>query len=102
VDVVIQPAGALIQVFTAPRISYHVNWLQGLPPGQDYIVTPNGQACVDPRQVIGRMEYAHPAYTPASRPAATPARAGNVPDHHPFREPDGAEKPWSSAAADRP
>jgi predicted NAD/FAD-binding protein len=49
-----------------PRISYHMNRLQGLPAGQDYIVTLNGQAAVDPGQVIGRMEYAHPAYTPAS------------------------------------
>ena len=49
-----------------PRISYHMNRLQGLPAGQDYIVTLNGQAAVDPGRVIGRMEYAHPAYTPAS------------------------------------
>jgi uncharacterized protein len=49
-----------------PRISYHMNRLQGLPVGQDYIVTLNGQGAVDPGKVIGRMEYAHPAYTPAS------------------------------------
>ena len=48
------------------RISYHMNRLQGLPAGQDYIVTLNGQAAVDPDQVISRMDYAHPAYTPES------------------------------------
>ena len=30
------------------RISYHMNRLQRLPAGQDYIVTLNGQAAVDP------------------------------------------------------
>ena len=48
------------------RISYDMNRLQGLPAGQDYIVTLNGQAAVDPDRVIGRMDYAHPAYTPES------------------------------------
>ncbi len=48
------------------RISYHMNRLQQLPPGQDYIVTLNGEDAVDPERVIGRMDYAHPAYTPAS------------------------------------
>jgi uncharacterized protein len=48
------------------RISYHMNRLQGLPAGQDYIVTLNGQADVDPDRVISRMDYAHPAYTPES------------------------------------
>ena len=48
------------------RISYHMNRLQGLPAGQDYIVTLNGQAAVDPDRVISRMDYAHPAYTPES------------------------------------
>ncbi len=48
------------------RISYDMNRLQGLPAGQDYIVTLNGQAAVDPDRVISRMDYAHPAYTPES------------------------------------
>jgi uncharacterized protein len=43
-----------------------MNRLQHLPAGQDYIVTLNGQAAVDPAQVMSRMDYAHPAYTPAS------------------------------------
>jgi uncharacterized protein len=50
----------------AVRISYHMNRLQVLPAGQDYIVTLNGHAAVDPDQVISRMDYAHPAYTPES------------------------------------
>jgi predicted NAD/FAD-binding protein len=49
-----------------PRISYHMNRLQDLTVGQDYIVTLGGADLVDPRLVIDRMEYAHPAYTPAS------------------------------------
>jgi uncharacterized protein len=51
---------------TPQRVSYHMNRLQHLPPGQDYIVTLNGAGAVDPERVIGRMDYAHPAYTPAS------------------------------------
>ena len=50
----------------APRISYHMNRLQHLPAGQDYIVTLGGQGAVDPGTVIDQMDYAHPAYTPAS------------------------------------
>jgi predicted NAD/FAD-binding protein len=50
----------------ATRISYHMNRLQSLPGGTDYIVTLGGEGVVDPRQVIDRMHYAHPAYTPAS------------------------------------
>jgi len=49
-----------------PRISYDMNRLQSLPTTQDYIVTLGGDNRVDPGQVIDRMNYAHPAYTPAS------------------------------------
>ena len=48
------------------RISYHMNRLQSLPADQHYIVTLNGQDRVDPTQVIDRMDYEHPAYTPDS------------------------------------
>ena len=48
------------------RISYHMNRLQSLPADQHYIVTLNGQDRVDPARVIDRMDYEHPAYTPAS------------------------------------
>jgi uncharacterized protein len=50
----------------APRISYHMNRLQDLPAGEDYIVTLGGPDMIDPRRVIDRMDYAHPAYTTAS------------------------------------
>ena len=50
----------------APRIHYHLNRLQNLPGGEDYIVTLGGPGPVDPRLVIDRMDYAHPACTPAS------------------------------------
>jgi len=50
----------------APRISYHMNRLQNLPAGEDYIVTLGGQGVVDPAAIIDQMDYAHPAYTPAS------------------------------------
>jgi predicted NAD/FAD-binding protein len=49
-----------------PRISYDMNRLQSLPVAQDYIVTLGGEKRVDPGLVIDRMDYAHPAYTPAS------------------------------------
>ena len=49
---------------TAPaRVSYHMNRLQGLPPGTDYIVTLGGREDIDPASVIAVMDYAHPAYT---------------------------------------
>ena len=50
----------------APRISYHMNRLQNLPAGDEYIVTLGGQGVVAPATIIDRMDYAHPAYTPAS------------------------------------
>jgi predicted NAD/FAD-binding protein len=47
-----------------------MNRLQNLAGGEDYAVTLGGPvapvAPVDPGRVIDRMEYAHPAYTPAS------------------------------------
>jgi uncharacterized protein len=52
---------------TAPaRVSYHMNRLQGLPPGTDYVVTLGGREDIDPASVIAVMDYAHPAYTRAS------------------------------------
>jgi predicted NAD/FAD-binding protein len=44
-----------------------MNRLQNLAGDEDYIVTLGGPvAPVNPGLVIDRMEYAHPAYTPAS------------------------------------
>jgi predicted NAD/FAD-binding protein len=51
------------QPWAPARVSYHMNRLQGLPAGQDYIVTLGGQAEIDPAKVIAVMDYAHPAYT---------------------------------------
>jgi len=45
------------------QVSYHMNRLQGLPPGTDYIVTLVGLEDIDPASVIAVMDYAHPAYT---------------------------------------
>jgi predicted NAD/FAD-binding protein len=50
----------------SPRISYHMNRLQRLSVTEEYIVTLGGEGVVDPARVIDRMDYAHPAYTPAS------------------------------------
>jgi predicted NAD/FAD-binding protein len=50
----------------APRISYDMNRLQSLPGAEHYIVTLGGEGVVDPARVIDRMDYEHPAYTPAS------------------------------------
>jgi uncharacterized protein len=50
----------------AVRISYHMNRLQDLPARQDYIVTLGGDSQIDPRRILDRMDYAHPAYTSAS------------------------------------
>ncbi len=50
----------------ATRISYDMNRLQSLPAVEDYVVTLGGAGVVDPRLVIDRMDYEHPAYTPAS------------------------------------
>jgi predicted NAD/FAD-binding protein len=48
------------------RVSYHMNRLQSLPSGRDYIVTLGGPDGIDPDQVISKLHYAHPAYTPES------------------------------------
>jgi len=50
----------------ATRVSYHMNRLQSLPTAEDYLVTLGGEGVVDPGRVIDRMDYEHPAYTPAS------------------------------------
>ncbi|WP_159942344.1 MULTISPECIES: NAD(P)/FAD-dependent oxidoreductase [unclassified Nocardiopsis] len=48
------------------RVSYHMNRLQRLPGGEQYVVTLNGADEVDPDRVVAAMDYAHPVYTPAS------------------------------------
>jgi len=44
-------------------VSYHMNRLQGISGGQDYIVTLGGADGIDPARIIATMDYAHPAYT---------------------------------------
>ena len=43
-----------------------MNILQGFDCDQQYCVTLNNSAAVDPHQVIARMHYQHPVYTPES------------------------------------
>lgn len=47
-------------------VSYDMNRLQRLAEPADYVVTLNGTGRVDPDQVIARMVYEHPIYTPES------------------------------------
>jgi len=48
------------------RVSYHMNRLQRLPAGPDYLVTLNAVGGIDRRDVLAEMDYAHPVYTRAS------------------------------------
>jgi uncharacterized protein len=48
------------------RVSYHLNRLQSLPSDRDYIVTLGGPDGIDAEQVISKLHYAHPTYTPES------------------------------------
>jgi uncharacterized protein len=48
------------------RVSYHMNRLQRLAAGQDYLVTLNPAGDIDPGRVLATVNYAHPVYTPAS------------------------------------
>jgi uncharacterized protein len=48
------------------KVSYHMNRLQRLPAGRDYLVTLNPAGGIDPRRVLAEMDYAHPVYTRAS------------------------------------
>ncbi|CAG6398220.1 FAD-dependent oxidoreductase [Streptomyces cocklensis] len=48
------------------RVSYHMNRLQRLDAPEDYVVTLNAADLVDSRQVLARMTYEHPVYTPES------------------------------------
>jgi uncharacterized protein len=48
------------------RVSYHMNRLQRLPAGRDYLVTLNSAGRIDPRRVLAEVDYTHPAYSRAS------------------------------------
>ncbi len=47
-------------------VSYDMNRLQRLDADGRYLVTLGGSAAVDPAQVLDRMVYEHPIYTPSS------------------------------------
>jgi uncharacterized protein len=47
-------------------VSYDMTRLMRLPGPETYVVTLNATDRVDPSKVIARMDYEHPAYTPAS------------------------------------
>ncbi len=48
----------------AVRVSYHMNRLQRLDASEQYLVTLNGSDRIQPDQVLARMVYEHPVYTP--------------------------------------
>ncbi|NLT56278.1 MAG: amine oxidase, partial [Actinomycetales bacterium] len=47
----------------AVLVSYWMNRLQGLDPGEDYLVTLNPGGRVDRGSVVAEMTYAHPVFT---------------------------------------
>jgi uncharacterized protein len=48
-----------------PTVTYHMNRLQNLHAHEDFCVTLNRTAAVDPAKVVKRVAYAHPVYTAA-------------------------------------
>ena len=42
-----------------------MNRLQSLRADREFCVTLNRTAAIDPEQIVRRMQYAHPVYTPA-------------------------------------
>lgn len=47
-------------------VSYHMNRLQGLQASQDYIVSLNLTARIDPAKVLRRFDYKHPVFSTAA------------------------------------
>lgn len=49
----------------APRstVSYYMNMLQGFEASEDYIVTLNRSAAIDPGKILRTIDYRHPIYT---------------------------------------
>jgi predicted NAD/FAD-binding protein len=46
-------------------VTYHLNALQSLRADREFCVTLNRTEAIDPEQIICKMQYAHPIYTPA-------------------------------------
>jgi len=57
-------------------LTYNMNILQGLDAPRPFLVTLNRTGAVDPAQVIERLTYHHPLFTPAG--AAAQARQGEL------------------------
>jgi predicted NAD/FAD-binding protein len=55
----------LAQPSQQTTVTYHMNRLQSLSAEQEYCVTLNRTAAIDPAQVIRTIAYAHPVYTGA-------------------------------------
>jgi predicted NAD/FAD-binding protein len=51
---------------SAVHVSYNMNRLQRLETDEQYVVTLNGTERVEESQVLARMSYEHPTYTPES------------------------------------
>jgi hypothetical protein len=45
-------------------VTYHLNGLQSLRADREFCVTLNRTEAINPEQIICRMHYAHPVYTP--------------------------------------
>jgi predicted NAD/FAD-binding protein len=46
-------------------VTYHMNRLQSLRAEQEFCVTLNRTAAIDPERIIRTIDYSHPVYTPA-------------------------------------
>jgi predicted NAD/FAD-binding protein len=87
-------------------VSYYMNRLHGLDEPVDYIVSMNSDDRIDPRRVIARRTYHHPAYTSDSvaarrrLPALSAGRVAFAGAYHGwgFHE-DGAASGAAAAAA---
>ena len=59
------------------RMTYHMNRLQRLPHGTDYLVTLNDEDRIDAARVLARHVYEHPVYSTAGLGARKALRAMN-------------------------
>jgi predicted NAD/FAD-binding protein len=50
-------------------VTYHMNRLQSLDASEEYCVTLNRTAAIDPARILRRIAYAHPVYTAAGQAA---------------------------------
>ena len=57
-------------------VTYHMNRLQSLHAEREFCVTLNRTEAIDPSQIIRRIDYTHPVYTPAG--VAAQARVAEI------------------------